>query len=325
MLTLPTRNRLSGQDARRSSGFTLIELLAVITVIAILAGLLVPAVMNVFYTVEQATITTEMQQLDLAVEQFKNDYHIYPPSVGVAPGVIAPPVQNTFAISDLASLRRYLAKIAPNHNENSQFFGAAAGDPSRIELWWANVGSRMDDRSTLVFWLNGLCKNKQYPLTGHAQATMSPVAYNANLYRDGSAPAAGITFEREVFIEFNRVEPSGGGLAFALQPAGDESNDIAYRYRDHRSYEGIGSSVPASDFFVDDAYHTGVVGGVKQFIRPNKFQITGFGMDGLPGTPMSPPTADFSNVYEQVVGSDDNICNFAEGRLDKFINDTRNF
>ena len=67
----------NGHDGRRG-GFTVVEILVVITVIAILAAMLIPVVGGAMRRANEFAIQSEMTQLDMAIEQFKNDNGFYP-------------------------------------------------------------------------------------------------------------------------------------------------------------------------------------------------------------------------------------------------------
>jgi len=66
------------QPSRTRSGFTLIELLTVIAIIAILMGLLLPALNSAKNAAKKAQAKNDLTQLVTAVKSFYTDYGVYP-------------------------------------------------------------------------------------------------------------------------------------------------------------------------------------------------------------------------------------------------------
>jgi len=71
-------------SSHRRSGFTLVELLAVIMIIALLAGLVTPAVMRARNSARNAAIKAEIDLLHMAIMNYKNEYGSFPPAVSTA-------------------------------------------------------------------------------------------------------------------------------------------------------------------------------------------------------------------------------------------------
>ena len=65
---------------RSRSGFTLTELMVAITVIAILAGMLMAAVIPAMSSARRTAILMEMKQIERSLGNFRTHHEFYPPS-----------------------------------------------------------------------------------------------------------------------------------------------------------------------------------------------------------------------------------------------------
>jgi len=90
--------RLAGR--RGGSAFTLIELLVVMTVIAILAAILFPAVRTAFSASHTKTTSAVISQLGMAVEQFREVHGRYPYSGPVSAQTLVSELGSSIRVKD---------------------------------------------------------------------------------------------------------------------------------------------------------------------------------------------------------------------------------
>ena len=142
-----------GSSTSPRRAFTLVELLVVITIIGILAALVTAGAVRALNAAKRASIKTEIDQLDMAFERYKNDFGSYPPNLFFG-GCVNPANVNAGDSRRqllLADVKRHLKKAFPRHQEPDLVLHLLVG---------------MSPAEATVFWLRGFSDNPKFPLTG---------------------------------------------------------------------------------------------------------------------------------------------------------------
>ncbi|MFW5692657.1 MAG: type II secretion system protein [Thermoguttaceae bacterium] len=225
--------------------FTLIELLTVVVIIGILAGLVTAAALQVRSTVLKSTHAIELQELEMALQAYKERFGEYPPDF----------TGNTTQNETL--FHRHMRKAFPRC------------DDATIGTIWTNVGQHQRPETALAFWLGGV-----------DDGSGTPIGFSANPIDPFDATTTsriGPFFEKFDPERLLRVQP-GVWRYYPTVEAGQDSppdanKAIRYYRAENGSYAGKGS-IPFKDSRVEptpDNYG---------WINPRSVQIISPGLQG---------------------------------------------
>jgi general secretion pathway protein G len=233
----PRRNCKGRNPKSPRSGFTLVEMMVVVVIIAILAGLLLPAINAARIKAKEAAVVVEIKQLEAGIAAFKAKYGTEPPSrfsLYLTNGGWNSDPANTAIVRQIWPQFDFTMGDPVNLGTG----GAGTAYPS---FWTSappngpNVNNanviNMNSGECLLFFLGGvipIAGAKQVP-TGFAKNPaypFSPATVSAN--REGPF------FE---FTDINRIKDiDGNGMNEWYDPLPDQSKPYLY----FSSYDGRG-------------------------------------------------------------------------------------
>jgi prepilin-type N-terminal cleavage/methylation domain-containing protein/prepilin-type processing-associated H-X9-DG protein len=116
---------------KRRSAFTLIELLVVIAIIAVLIGLLLPAVQKVRESAARMQCSNNLHQIAVAVHSYNGSFNRFPSNAG-AGAALDPVSPNCWS---------WLAQILPNIEQDNLYNNASIGKGASINVAGAYAAS----------------------------------------------------------------------------------------------------------------------------------------------------------------------------------------
>ena len=349
----PDRSPIPRPPSPAPRGFTLVELLVVITIIGILVGLTIPAVIYVRVIAKQAAVTLDLKQLEMACQAYKEKFGEYPPDFCcVNYHVGTPPHWNAVRNAARGAVLRHLARAFPRYQGSSNWATFVA-DVSNPTTGWGVNPANFGPREALTFWLGGMPTIDI--ITGRVTAFSGFSANPQNPF-DNSASRINPFFD----FDLNRTNPDLSTGAIYYWPQGAAGNmssgSLVYFRAENGGYAvnymlaGTPRPLPKSVVDSGDTFSPTIFPAVDYrlsnsatsqytWVSPRSFQIFSAGLDTRFSTPTDDrpfypetagqmlvlPTTGNIGPYEFPNGNNygqntyDDITNFSDGTLENKI------
>ncbi|WP_425615624.1 type II secretion system protein [Anatilimnocola sp. NA78] len=268
---------------RRSAprAFTLVEMLVVLGIIAVLIGLLLPAIQIAVNSARRATIALEISQIDAALNTYKQQRGEYPPSFGEN---YADPARYSSVVE--RHLQRCYPKIGTAHKK----------------LFYDEIETNaIDQGEALVFWLSSISTSPSTPFD--TTSTRSGY-YEFDARRLSNDDGDKV---QEFLAKNSRDTP----YMYA------EFRTYSKHLTTSSAMSAMSGKYYTQPYFADN---TGNTATTLKGMKDKSFQIICAGLDGEFGDVLDNSGGTYNNLKKYPSGTNletgdlDNITNFSEGR-----------
>jgi prepilin-type N-terminal cleavage/methylation domain-containing protein len=267
-------------------GFTLVELLTAAAIVALIAAVAVPVVMQALAKARTTAIKAEIDMLHMAIMNYKNEYGSFPPAFNRMP-------PRDFGLPDLGWPYHNYPDTPPSsftknglHDRHiTRIFPRASSPPFMKQAFLSTIP--LNPFTALAYWLSGYSNAPAAPTQGETKPL-----YDFDRGRLELAPAGGVFTGRYhspnaatsgfyVYIDsanYVFTLPTGQEFPTPLVEFDRRTATLA-RGEDRNNNNSIDVQAP----FSEDANGNGVLDRGQPF-NPETFQILHPGRDGVFGT-----------------------------------------